>query len=463
MSPVEFQRVPVREQLPQERIRNFQEVSLGYNEEEAVAEAKRCLNCKNAPCRMGCPVNIDIPKFIKHIAEREFMEAALELKRWNNLPAICGRVCPQERQCEQPCVVGRRGDPINIGKLERFAADWELEHGVEIPRLPEPIRHKVAIVGAGPSGLTVAGNLAYAGITVTLFEALHKEGGVLVYGIPEFRLPKKIVAAEADYIKRLGVEINLNVLVGRTVTIDDLFAEDYEAVFLGTGAGLPLLLNIPGENLNGVLSANEYLIRSNLMKAYKFPEYDTPTRRGKKVAVIGAGDVSMDCARTALRLGADKSMIIYRRSFEEMPARREEYHHAEEEGVEFNWLTAPVRVLEDKGSVAGLECIRMQLGEPDASGRRKPAPIEGSNFEIEADTVVIAIGTTPNPLIAMTTPGLEMSAHGTVVVDKKTGKTTRVGVFAGGDVISGGATVISAMGEGKIAVESILKYLEAKW
>lgn len=463
MTPVEFKRIPIREQSPQERVGNFFEVALGYNEEEAVAEAKRCLQCKNPPCRTGCPVNIDIPKFIKHIAQREFMEAIRELKRWNNLPAIAGRVCPQERQCEQPCVMGKRGDPINIGKLERFAADWELEHGVEIPSLPEPVGRKVAVVGAGPAGLTVAGNLARAGIQVTLFEALHKEGGVLVYGIPEFRLPKKIVAAEAEYVKRLGVEVKLDVLVGRTITIDDLFGEGYDAIFLGTGAGLPQLLNIPGENLNGVFSANEYLIRSNLMKAYLFPEYDTPTKRGKKVAVIGAGDVSMDCARTALRLGAEKSMIIYRRSFEEMPARREEYHHAAEEGVEFHWLTAPIRVIEDSGNVAGLECVKMQLGEPDSSGRRRPIPIDGSNFEIEADIVVIAIGTTPNPLISMTTPGLKMTPHGTVQVDKKTGKTTRPGVFAGGDVISGGATVISAMGEGKIAVEHILKYLEAKW
>lgn len=458
-------RVPMREQPPEERIKNFNEVPLGYTPEEAIQEAKRCLQCKDAPCVKGCPVEIDIPGFIKAIAEGDFKRAVHILKEKNSLPAICGRVCPQEDQCEKLCTLGKIGEPVAIGRLERFAADWEAEQGdIEIPEIPPPTGKRVAVVGSGPAGLTVASDLAKMGHEVVIFEALHKPGGVLMYGIPEFRLPKRIVEREVEYVKKLGVKIITSFVVGKTKTVDELLQE-YDAVFIGTGAGLPWFMGIPGENYNGIYSANEYLTRVNLMKAYLFPEYDTPVIRGDRVAVIGGGNVAMDAARTALRLGAKKSMIIYRRSRKEMPARIEEIKRAEEEGVEFHFLTLPVRYHADEnGWVKEMECIRMRLGEPDSSGRRRPIPIEGSNFRIPVDVVVVAIGQSPNPLIPNTTPGLKVGKHGNVITDPLTGKTSRKGVFAGGDIATGAATVILAMGAARVAARAIDEYLRTgKW
>ena len=458
-------RVPMREQPPEERIKNFNEVPLGYTPEEAIQEANRCLQCKDAPCVKGCPVEIDIPGFIKAIAEGDFKRAIHILKEKNSLPAICGRVCPQEDQCEKLCTLGKIGEPVAIGRLERFAADWEAEQGdIEIPEIPPPTGKRVAVVGSGPAGLTVASDLAKMGHEVVIFEALHKPGGVLMYGIPEFRLPKRIVEREVEYVKKLGVKIITSFVVGKTKTVDELLQE-YDAVFIGTGAGLPWFMGIPGENYNGIYSANEYLTRVNLMKAYLFPEYDTPVIRGERVAVIGGGNVAMDAARTALRLGAKKSMIIYRRSRKEMPARIEEIKRAEEEGVEFHFLTLPVRYHADEnGWVKEMECIRMRLGEPDSSGRRRPIPIEGSNFRIPVDVVVVAIGQSPNPLIPNTTPGLKVGKHGNVITDPLTGKTSRKGVFAGGDIATGAATVILAMGAARVAARAIDEYLRTgKW
>jgi glutamate synthase (NADPH/NADH) small chain len=459
-SKIEPKKTPMREQPPKERARNYDEVPYGYNEEEAIREAKRCLQCKRPTCIQGCPVEIDIPGFIKFISEGDFIGAIKRLKEKNILPAVCGRVCPQEEQCEKLCVLAKKFEPVAIGRLERFAADWEREKSdVSIPKIPSATGKKVAVIGAGPGGLTVAGDLIKHGHGVTIFEALHKPGGVLVYGIPEFRLPKKIVYREVDYLLKCGVKLVLDFVVGKTATIDQLMVE-YDAVYIGTGAGLPWFMNIPGENLNGVYSANEYLTRSNLMKAYLFPEYDTPIVRGKNVAVIGGGNVAMDCARTALRLGAHEVHIVYRRSRKEMPARNEEIHHAEQEGIIFDILTNPVRHISDEhGWVKAMECIRMELGEPDASGRRRPVPIEGSNFVTSFDTVVCAIGQSPNPLIAQTTLDIKVGKWGNIEADPGTGKTSKKGVWAGGDVVRGGATVILAMGDGRVAARSIHEYL----
>jgi len=453
-------KTPMLEQPPDERIRNFDEVPYGYTAEEAMAEARRCLECARPGCMSGCPVNINIPGFLKLIAEGDFRGAINLIKETNALPAITGRVCPQEEQCEGVCALCKRFEPVAIGRLERFAADWEAEQGPpEIPTLPPPTGKKVAVVGSGPAGLTVAADLVKKGHYVTIFEALHEPGGVLIYGIPEFRLPKAIVRREVEYVCSLGVKLVKDFVVGNAATVDELLQE-YDAVFLGTGAGLPWFLNIPGENLNGVYSANEYLTRSNLMKAYRFPEYDTPIARGQRVATIGGGNVAMDAARTALRLGAKESIIVYRRSRDEMPARKEEIHHAEEEGVIFELLTTPVALHGDSnGWVKEVECIRNELGEPDASGRRRPVPIKDSNFRIPVDVVVLAIGQSPNPLIPKTTPDLQVAKYGVVIVDEKTMKTSKRGVFAGGDVATGGATVILAMGHGKKAAASIDEYL----
>ncbi len=452
--------IPMPKQKREDRIRNFNEVALGYTEEQAVAEAKRCLECHQPKCGAGCPVEVDIPVFVKLVSERKFDEAAKALKERNSLPAICGRVCPQEEQCQKDCVMGKAGDPVSIGRLERFVADREMKKRVEIPEKKPPSGKKVAIIGAGPAGLTAAADLAKFGHEVVIFEALHKPGGVLVYGIPEFRLPKKTVAAEADYVRRLGVTIKPNALVGRVCTVPELLSNGYSAVFIGTGAGLPRFLGLPGENLGGVYSANEFLIRVNLMKSYSFPVYDTPIRIGKKVAVVGAGNVAMDSARSALRLGAERVYIVYRRSRREMPARAEEIENAEEEGIIFKLLVNPTKFLGDeKGWVKQMECIRMQLGEPDESGRRRPIPVEGSEFTMDVDTVIIAIGRTPNPIIQLTTRGLETAKNGTVVVDEATGNTSLEGVYAGGDIVTGEATVIKAMGAGRKAASAIHEYL----
>jgi len=457
-------RQPMPEQDPKERSKNFKEVPYGYTPELAQKEASRCLQCKKPKCVEGCPVGVKIPEFVKLIAEGDFIGAAKKLKEDNSLPAVCGRVCPQESQCESLCVLGKKDDPVAVGRLERFAADYERAQGtVELPQIPPPTGKKIAVVGSGPAGLTLAGDLIKFGHQVTIFEALHKPGGVLVYGIPEFRLPKAIVDAEVDYLKRLGVEIRYNHVIGMILTVDELFEMGYEAVFLGVGAGLPVFMNIPGENLCGVYSANEYLTRSNLMKAYLFPEYDTPIALGKNVAVIGGGNVAMDSARTALRLGADNVHIVYRRSKTELPARAEEVHHAEEEGVQFKFLTAPIRYLgNDDGWVVGMECIEMELGEPDDSGRRRPLPIEGSNFTLDVDLAVVAIGTGANPIITGTVPNLELNKWGYIVADEATGKTTREGVYAGGDIVTGAATVILAMGAGRNASQAIHQYLMNK-
>ena len=452
---------PMPEQDPRERIKNFDEVPFGYDQETAVKEAMRCLQCKDAKCVEGCPVEVDIPGFIKLIQEEKFDEGIKKLKEKNNLPAVCGRVCPQESQCESFCVRGKKGQPVAIGRLERFLADYELAKGVEKPEKPAPSGKRVAVVGSGPAGLTAAGDLARMGHEVVLYEAFHATGGVLRYGIPEFRLPKeKILQREVDYIASLGVDIRTNVVIGKTITVDELFDEEgFHAVFIGTGAGLPQFLGIPGENCNGVYSANEFLTRTNLMKAYKFPEWDTPIKLDKKVAVVGAGNVAMDSARTALRLGAEEVHIVYRRSDKEMPARAEEIEHAKEEGVIFNLLTNPVKIIADEnGWVKGMECIKMELGEPDESGRARPVPIKGSEFIFDVGTVVIAIGNSPNPLIPQTTSGLELGKKGTIKADSD-GATTRKGIFAGGDIVTGAATVILAMGAGKVAARAIDRYL----
>ncbi|MDA8096042.1 MAG: NADPH-dependent glutamate synthase [Desulforudis sp.] len=457
------------EQDPHVRAGNFDEVALGYSAEDAIAEAERCLQCKEQNCKQGCPVEVDIPEFIAEIKEGRFAEAARVIRRKNNLPAICGRVCPQENQCEQYCLMGKKFEPVGIGRLERFVADYALQN--EQPE-ESPAREsasgsgrRVAVVGSGPAGLTCAADLARMGYQVTIFEALHKSGGVLVYGIPEFRLPKRVVQTEIDYVQSLGVEIKVNTVISKTLSVDELLDEfGFEAVFIGTGAGAPRFMRIPGENLIGVYSANEFLTRTNLMKAYLFPEYATPIRVGRRVAVVGAGNVAVDSARTALRLGAESVQIFYRRSRDEMPARLEEFLHAEEEGIEFNFLINPVRIIGDeRGWVTGMECIRMTLGEPDESGRRSPVPVDGSNCEFEVDTVVIAIGQSPNPLVPRTTPGLEIGRRGTIVADEETGQTSREGVFAGGDIVTGAATVILAMGAGKKAARAIDAYLSAKY
>jgi len=453
--------VPMPKQDPKQRSRNFNEVALGYTEEQAVSEAERCLQCGEAQCVKGCPVEVDIPAFINLIRERRFGEAIRKVKEKNSLPAVCGRVCPQEEQCQANCTLGKVGDPVSVGRLERFVADWEREQGYEIPQKSVPTGKKVAIVGAGPAGLTAAADLAKLGYGVVVFEALHKPGGVLIYGIPEFRLPKRIVEAEAEYIGKLGVAVRLNVMVGKLYTLEELL-ELFDAVFIGTGAGLPLFMRIPGENLCGVYSANEFLIRVNLMKAYAFPEYDTPICVGERVAVVGGGNVAMDAVRCALRLGAKEVRIVYRRSMEEMPARAEEVENAEEEGIIFEFLTNPKRFIgNERGWVKAMECKRMRLGEPDESGRRRPVPIEGSDFMMDVDTVVIAIGRSPNPIIQQTTEGLQVTKWGTIVTDQN-GKTSIEGVYAGGDIVTGEATVISAMGAGKKAARAINEYLMNK-
>jgi len=454
-------KTPMREQDPKVRARNFEEVPYGYSPEEAVEEAKRCLTCKKPGCVKGCPVNINIPGFIGQIALGNFWEAMKVMKQTNTLPAICGRVCPQESQCEGQCVLGKKNEPVAVGNLERFIADWEAQQSECVMCEMQPATgKKVAVIGAGPAGLTVASDCAKMGHSVTMFEALHKPGGVLVYGIPEFRLPKAIVEREVKFVTSMGVKLELNHVVGKLKSVDELLKE-FDAVFVGTGAGQPSFMSIPGENSLGVYSANEYLTRSNLMKAYLFPKYDTPIVRGKHVATVGGGNVAMDSARTALRLGAEKSILIYRRSREEMPARSAEVHHAEQEGIEFNLLTNPVRyIADDKGWVKAVECLRMELGEPDASGRRRPVPVKGSEFQIPVDTVVVAIGNSPNPLIPQSTPGLETAKHGNVVADPKTGRTSKTGVFAGGDIVTGAATVILAMGAGRLAANSIDEYLK---
>ncbi len=457
-----FQRTLMREQDPVERGRNFREVPYGYSEQEAVTEAKRCLQCKKPLCVQGCPVNVKIPEFVALIAEGKFIEAARKIKETNALPAICGRVCPQEEQCEARCVLGKKGDAVSIGNLERFAADYEREQGqVEIPQIKPSTGKKVAIVGSGPAGLTCAGELVKEGFAVTIFEALHEAGGVLVYGIPEFRLPKAIVKTEIEYLERLGVKIEKNFVVGKTATIDDLLNEEgFDAVFVGSGAGLPSFMKIKGENHIGVYSANEYLTRSNLMRAYE-DQAQTPVMKGKRAVTVGGGNVAMDAARTALRLGAEKSMIVYRRSEAEMPARKAEVHHAKQEGIEFNLLCNPLEIYaNEQGFVTGMRCVRMQLGEADASGRRRPEIIPGSEFDIPCDVVIIAIGNTPNPLIPSTTPDIEVSKHGTIVADMESGRTTKKKVYAGGDIVTGAATVILAMGAGKAAARSIMEDLK---
>jgi len=454
-------KTPMPEQPPAERIKNYNEVPYGYTPEQAIAEAKRCLECARPLCVEGCPVNINIPAFLKLVAEGDFRGAINIIKETNALPAVSGRVCPQEEQCEGKCALSKRFESVAVGRLERFAADWEASQGTPpIPDLPPPTGKKVAVVGSGPAGITVAADLVRKGHHVSIFEALHEPGGVLVYGIPEFRLPKAIVRREVEYVCRLGAKLVKDFVVGAAETVDELL-EEYDAVFLGTGAGLPWFLNIPGENLNGVYSANEYLTRANLMKAYRFPEYDTPIARGKHVATVGGGNVARDSARTALRLGAEESIIVYRRSHEEMPARAEEIHHAEQEGIRFELLTTPVAFHGDSNNwVKEIECIRNQLGEPDASGRRRPVPIKDSNFRIPVDVVVLAIGQSPNPLIPKTTPDLKTGKDGVVIIDNETGKTSKKGVFAGGDVATGGATVILAMGQGKKAAKAIDEYLK---
>jgi len=455
-------RVPVREQDPKVRATNFEEVCYGYNVEEAQLEATRCLHCKNPRCVAACPVSVKIPNFIAQVAAGNFAEAAAVIAEDSSLPAVCGRVCPQETQCEGSCILGVKGEPVAIGKLERFVADWSRENGGVKPVVAPANGHKVAVIGSGPAGLACASDLAKLGYEVTVFEALHRPGGVLEYGIPEFRLPKdKVVAAEIESVKALGVKIETNVIAGRTVTVDSLLDEEgFDAVFIGSGAGLPKFMGIPGENLNGVFSANEFLTRNNLMKAYR-DDYMTPIHAGKKVVVVGGGNVAMDAARTALRLGADTT-IVYRRTENELPARREEVHHAKEEGIEFAMLTNPVEIIGDeKGWVRAVRCIRMELGEPDESGRRSPVAVPGSEFEIETETVIMSLGTSPNPLIAKTTAGLETNRRGCLVADEK-GATTREGVFAGGDAVTGAATVILAMGAGRKAAAAIHEYVTSK-
>ena len=464
MANMSMTKNPIPEQEPLVRNKNFDEVALGYTEEIAIDEAKRCLNCRQHPCVSGCPVNVRIPEFIAKVAEGEFEEAYKIITSTNSLPAVCGRVCPQEHQCEGKCVRGIKGESVGIGRLERFVADWHAAHADPNAKVEKPVSngHRVAVVGSGPAGLTCAGDLARMGYEVTVYELFHKAGGVLVYGIPEFRLPKAIVAREVAALEEMGVKIVTDAVIGRAISIDELLTEEgFEAVFLGSGAGLPRFLGIPGENLLGVYSANEFLTRINLMKAYR-EDYDTPIKHHKCVAVVGAGNVAMDAARCAKRLGAEHVYVVYRRGMEEVPARKEEVHHAQEEEVEFKLLTNPVRVIGDeKGYVTGIECIKMELGEPDEKGRRRPMPVEGSNFVLEVDAMIDALGTSPNPLLRMTTPGLEADKHGCLIADEK-GKTTQEGVFAGGDAVTGAATVILAMGAGKTAATAIDEYIKNK-
>ena len=458
-----LKKVPVREQAPKVRAANFDEVCLGYNAEEAMEEASRCINCKNAKCMQGCPVSINIPAFVHEVKEGNFEKAYQIISESSALPAICGRVCPQESQCEGKCIRGIKGEAISIGKLERFVADWARENGIRPAAPAEKNGKKVAVIGSGPSGLTCAGDLAKLGYDVTIFEALHEAGGVLVYGIPEFRLPKlDVVAKEVENVKALGVKIETNVIIGRSITIDELMDEEgFEAVFIGSGAGLPMFMGIPGETAKGVFSANEYLTRNNLMKAFR-EDYDTPIVHGKKVAVVGGGNVAMDAARTALRLGAEVH-IVYRRSEAELPARAEEVHHAKEEGIIFDLLTNPTEILVDESdAVAGMKCIRMELGEPDASGRRRPVEIPGSEFVLDVDTVIMSLGTSPNPLISSTTIGLDVNKRKCIIADEETGKTSKDGVYAGGDAVTGAATVILAMGAGKAAAKGIHEFLSNK-
>lgn len=459
MSP---EKCPMPSQAPEIRKRNFEEVATGYTYEMAVNEAKRCLNCKNKPCRSKCPVAIDIPEFIERVAAED-MEGAFEIiSRSSALPAVCGRVCPQETQCESTCVRGIKGESVAIGRLERFVADYHREHCGEPPKKPESSGHRVAVVGAGPSGLTAAGDLARLGYDVTVFEALHTAGGVLVYGIPEFRLPKDIVRKEIDNLRHLGVNIETNMVIGKIITVDELFESGFEAVYIAGGAGLPRFMGIPGEDLKGVYSANEYLTRVNLMKAYK-EDSKTPIKKSRRVAVVGGGNVAMDAARCAMRIGAEEVYIVYRRGMEELPARQEEVEHAKEEGIVFKTLTNPVEILgDDNGFVSGIRCVEMELGEPDESGRRRPVEKQGSEFDIELDTVIMSIGTSPNPLIRKTTPGLETNRRGCIVTDGESGKTTREGVYAGGDAVTGAATVILAMGAGKSAAQAIDEYIRKK-
>lgn len=453
-------RTPMPEQLPDVRVCNYQEVTLGYTAEQAMMEARRCLNCARPNCMKGCPVNVDIPGFLTLVEAGDFRGAVNIIKQTNALPAITGRVCPQEAQCEGSCSLSKKYEAVAIGRIERFVADWEASQDqISAPQLPPSTGKRVAVVGSGPAGLTVAADLARQGHQVTIFEALHEAGGVLVYGIPEFRLPKDIVKREVDYVCSLGVEIKKDFIVGTTATVDELL-EEYDAVFLGTGAGLPWFLGLPGENLGGIYSSNEYLTRANLMKAYRFPDYDTPIARGRRVVTIGGGNTAMDAARTALRLGAEESIIVYRRSRSEMPARAEEIHHAEQEGVKFHLLTTPLAFHGSDGRLEELECLQNQLGEPDASGRRRPVAIEGSNFRIKTDVAIVAIGQSPSPLVSQTTADLQTTRNGVVVVDSTTMKTSKKGVFAGGDVITGGATVILAMGQAKVAAEAINEYLQ---
>ena len=457
MANMSLKKNPMPSQEPAVRAHNFDEVTIGYSAETAVDEALRCLSCKNMPCVSGCPVNIHIPEFIAKVKEGDFEGAYQVIHKTSSLPAVCGRVCPQETQCEAKCVRGIKGEPVGIGRLERFVADWHNAHSDTAPTVAPSNGHRVAIVGSGPSGLTCAGDLAKKGYKVTVFEALHTAGGVLVYGIPEFRLPKSIVRKEVENLIAMGVDVETNVVIGKTLTVDELFEKGFEAVFIGSGAGLPNFMGIPGESCKGVYSANEFLTRSNLMKAYR-EDPDTPIMKGGKVAVVGGGNVAMDAARTALRLGAEKVYIVYRRSMEELPARREEVEHAQEEGIEFLLLNNPV----ENGFVTGMKCIKMKLGEPDERGRRRPIPIEGSEFVLDVNTVIISIGTSPNPLIKSTTAGLEVNKHGGIIVEEATGATTKEGVYAGGDAVTGAATVISAMGAGKTAAKAIDEYLSNK-
>ena len=462
MANMSMTKVPVPEQDPQVRNHNFEEVCLGYTKEQAMEEAKRCLHCKNKPCVAGCPVNIRIPEFIEKVAAGDFQAAYEVISDTNALPGVSGRVCPQETQCEMHCVRGVKGEPVAIGRLERFVADWYREHVNEMPKKPESCGIKVAVVGSGPAGLTCASDLAKLGYQVTIFEAFHTAGGVLVYGIPEFRLPKAIVANEVGKLTAMGVDLETDMVVGKTYTIDEMFADGYEAVFVGSGAGLPMFMGIPGETLAGVYSANEYLTRINLMKAY-LNSYDTPIKKIKRAAIVGGGNVAMDAARCAKRMGAEHVYVVYRRSEAEMPARREEIHHAKEEGIEFLFLNNPTKILgDDKGRVRAMECIKMELGEPDDSGRRRPVEVPGSEFELDVDAVIMSLGTSPNPLIRSTTPGLDANRKGCLVADEETMATTREGVYAGGDAVTGAATVILAMGAGKKAAEAMDKYLREK-
>ena len=464
MADMSLKKVPMPEQEPHIRNKNFEEVSLGYTEEMAIKEAQRCLNCKNKPCMGGCPVNVKIPEFISLVAQGEFEEAYYKISETSSLPAVCGRVCPQENQCEKYCVRGIKGEPVAIGRLERFVADWFMRNGKTTQKAPEPNGKKVAVIGGGPAGLACAGDLQKIGYSVEIFEAFHTAGGVLMYGIPEFRLPKDIVRAEIEKLKELGVKIHTDMVIGKVLSVDELLNDEgFDAIFIGTGAGLPSFLKIEGENLNGVYSANEFLTRINLMKAYKFPQYDTPIYMGKNVVVVGGGNVAMDAARCAKRMGAENVSIVYRRSEEEMPARLEEVHHAKEEGIDFKLLSNPVRIIgTDDGWAKQVECVRMELSDPDASGRRKPVEIKNSEFLIDAEVVVIAIGQTPNPLIRNTTPDIETDSRGCIIVKEKTGETCKEGVFAGGDAVTGAATVILAMGAGKSAAAAIDEYIREK-